>query len=84
MQINETKITKHISDLKEEVSKKTKMIDNLNNESEIVKQTNQSLDEKIKELRSEVDKFKKKESTGGSNKNSDLVKNQGLNLGKSM
>jgi len=66
------------------VSKKAKMIENLNNESDSLKQTNQSLDERIKELRSEVDKFKKKESTGGSSKNSDLIKNQGLNLGKSM
>lgn len=73
-----------MSDLKEDMSKKTKMIDTLNTDKDSLTQTNQSLDERITQLRSEVDTFKKKETNGSSSKNSDLLKSQGLNLGKSM
>jgi len=83
LQLNESKLTKHMAELKDDVFKKTKLIDNLNSERDTLNQANNSLEDRIKEIRTEVDKFKKKESLG-SNKNQDLEKNQRLNLGKSM
>jgi len=84
LQIVETKLSKHIIELKDDISKKTKFIDSLSNEKDTLTQNNQSLEERVKELRTEVDKFNKKESSGGLSKNRDYGANHGLNLGKSM
>lgn len=84
LKLNETKLTKHMTELKDDLVKKTKLIESLNVEKENLNQNKNSLEERLKEIRIEVDKFKKKDSSGNSSKNQNLESNQGLNLGKSM